>query len=527
MVENIDGLALRAEHMQLTKHGWVDCLREVTRQKVQQVKQVKDLFAKKIDLVVDAKNYELRCQRILAVDAAKKIVRSSFKTSKNLFNDEVSALRSQYKKMLALVDFFERVVNEQAAVIALQEKVETKLSVKLFAVKFDDGAQAEALNELHREPGFDKRELQAKMKWMSFKETSLYKTGPFEFYGGNYSMSRKDTQKMMRDHIYMTQEVEIDRLREMLESKEAQIDALRDLNTSTEQTHHEILEKYRALQAQNERERREAALRYDEMEEKHRQQRERLKDVIKDLHTRIDHYKDYTDIQLGATQGIVDALESRIDKYKETAKQAKAVLRIPRLCHTYHDRIKHLNDQESSLLLEDLFNEYYDATRQSRKAQEAWAAQEEGARPLSKIEESLVDRSLLSASPRTKRSTERRTQSPHASDFPEKLSSAQYSILVAAKPGEIRAKQGSVDTTVCDSIDHKTSATRNSVKSSAVKNYRPAGKPPQTAGGIGLHGTMHAKQPQIGARTGNNFMRNFGRTGNPRGFSIEDDSMSG
>lgn len=83
-------------------------------------------------MVVEAKNYELRTQRILAVDAAKKIVRNSFKTSKNLFNDEVAALRAQYKKMLDLVDFFEKVVIEQAGVIALQEKVELKLSVKLF-----------------------------------------------------------------------------------------------------------------------------------------------------------------------------------------------------------------------------------------------------------------------------------------------------------------------------------------------------------------------------------------------------------
>ena len=73
------------------------------------------------------------------------------------------------------------------------------------------------MNELHRDPAFDKHELQEKMKWMSFKETSLYKAGPFEFYGGNHSMSRKDTQKLMRDHIYMTQEVEIDRLKEMQE----------------------------------------------------------------------------------------------------------------------------------------------------------------------------------------------------------------------------------------------------------------------------------------------------------------------
>ena len=193
LVENIDSLALRAEHMQLTRHGFIDCLREVTRQKILQVKAAKEFFVKKIDLVVDAKNYELRCQRILAVDAAKKIVRSSFRTSKNLFNDEVSALRSQYKKMLDAVDFFEKVVNEQAGVIALQEKVETKLSCKLFAQKIEEAAHAEAVHQLHREPGFDKHEMQERMKWMSFKETSLYRHEPFEFYGGNLLMSKKDT----------------------------------------------------------------------------------------------------------------------------------------------------------------------------------------------------------------------------------------------------------------------------------------------------------------------------------------------
>ena len=53
------------------------------------------------------------------------------------------------------------------------------------------------------------------MKWMSFKETSLYKHEPFEFYGGNLNMSKKDTQKLMRDHIYQWQEVELERMREI------------------------------------------------------------------------------------------------------------------------------------------------------------------------------------------------------------------------------------------------------------------------------------------------------------------------
>lgn len=92
--------------------------------------------------------------------------------------------------------------------------------------------------------------------------------------------------------------------------------------------------------------------------------------MIRKLHTRFDNYKDYTDIQLNTTQGIVDALNRRINSYKETAKQAKAVLRIPRLCHVYHQKIKHLNEEESSKLLEDLFNEFYSATRNRRKQEE-------------------------------------------------------------------------------------------------------------------------------------------------------------
>ena len=43
LVENIDNLAVKAEHMPLTKIQFIDCLREVTRQKILQVKQAKDI----------------------------------------------------------------------------------------------------------------------------------------------------------------------------------------------------------------------------------------------------------------------------------------------------------------------------------------------------------------------------------------------------------------------------------------------------------------------------------------------------
>ena len=61
LVENIDSNVVRAEAMQLTKVGFIDCLREVNRQKIFTVKKVKDDFKRRIDMVEEAKKYELRC----------------------------------------------------------------------------------------------------------------------------------------------------------------------------------------------------------------------------------------------------------------------------------------------------------------------------------------------------------------------------------------------------------------------------------------------------------------------------------
>ena len=104
-------------------------------------------------------------------------------------------------------------------------------------------------------------------------------------------------------------------------------------------------------------------------------------------------------------------LKNRIDKYLQVAKQAKSVLRIPRLCNMYHSKIKGLSEQESNQLLEKIYNEWYVATREARKQKMAEGSILTGAsksvdftqtsafvpsdtRPLSKIEETLMDRSI-------------------------------------------------------------------------------------------------------------------------------------
>ena len=88
------------------------------------------------------------------------------------------------------------------------------------------------------------------------------------------------------------------------------------------------------------------------------------------------------------------------------------MLRIPRLCNMYHSKIKGLSEQESNQLLEKIYNEWYVATREARKQKMAAegsiltgasksvdftqtsAFVPSDTRPLSKIEETLMDRSI-------------------------------------------------------------------------------------------------------------------------------------
>ena len=51
--------------------------------------------------VIAAKDYQIRCQRLIAMDAAKKIISETTKDSTNLFNVEATKLTFQYSRILA------------------------------------------------------------------------------------------------------------------------------------------------------------------------------------------------------------------------------------------------------------------------------------------------------------------------------------------------------------------------------------------------------------------------------------------
>ena len=71
--------------------------------------------------------------------------------------------------------------------------------------------------------------------------------------------------------------------------------------------------------------------------------------------------------QLDISDAQVNILRERIDKYLEVAKQAKSVLRVPRLCSMYHNKVKGLTETEGNQLLEKIYTDWYGAQREQKQ----------------------------------------------------------------------------------------------------------------------------------------------------------------
>ena len=60
IIENIDDLSEQAENMKISKNQFMECLRQITKQKIMSIKEAKGLFTKRIKKLIDAQKYELQ-----------------------------------------------------------------------------------------------------------------------------------------------------------------------------------------------------------------------------------------------------------------------------------------------------------------------------------------------------------------------------------------------------------------------------------------------------------------------------------
>ena len=94
--------------------------------------------------------------------------------------------------------------------------------------------------------------------------------------------------------------------------------------------------------------------------------------------------------------------KDKVNKWMDVSKQAKSVLRVPRLCNMYHGKVKGLTDTEQNQVLEQIYNDWYVAAREQKVAEMKKLNEgskdvvntQDSLKELSKIEETLMDRSI-------------------------------------------------------------------------------------------------------------------------------------
>ena len=74
LVENLDINYSKALNLELTKNQFFDIMRQVTQEKFIAIKEVQRMFQNRMRLVVAAKDYEIRCERTIAVETARTML---------------------------------------------------------------------------------------------------------------------------------------------------------------------------------------------------------------------------------------------------------------------------------------------------------------------------------------------------------------------------------------------------------------------------------------------------------------------
>jgi hypothetical protein len=70
MIENIDDISEKAQNMKLTKNDFLNCLRDLTKEKILTLKEAKVVFENRIRKLIRSQDYEIQCQEAFAVRAA-------------------------------------------------------------------------------------------------------------------------------------------------------------------------------------------------------------------------------------------------------------------------------------------------------------------------------------------------------------------------------------------------------------------------------------------------------------------------
>ena len=73
--------------------------------------------------VIEAKNYEVRCERTIAIETTRKLVKELTMQATQNFTIESQLLRDQYQKVIDQTDYYENTIKKLTNQLSLQELI--------------------------------------------------------------------------------------------------------------------------------------------------------------------------------------------------------------------------------------------------------------------------------------------------------------------------------------------------------------------------------------------------------------------
>lgn len=163
------------------------------------------------------------------MEAAKQIVIDKQKQTQEFFNKEASNLVTEFRRIGDLVDFYENVVRNQAGVVALQEKMISKMSNTIHAKIKETDTNEQAEDRTLEENGVDYEETETTSKGAGHDLYVLFKE-PFELFGGSFKVGENHKKQVVRDRVYRFYEEKITTQTEIIDQMKREHDSLVYIN---------------------------------------------------------------------------------------------------------------------------------------------------------------------------------------------------------------------------------------------------------------------------------------------------------
>ena len=189
LVENIDDLAERAKHIQVTRNEYLDTLREVTAAKINGIKEAKQMFDKRIRKMIKAQNYELKSQAKYGAGIAQGVFRERGEIVKSLFQAEVKRFEQEYEVLDKVIRMQDRQLKKYCRDLCQQEVIignlANHISVSMRG-RFED--------RIKEREAFEVRE---QIRDFVDPYKLLTKNAAFDFYGRQVRVAATEDEKFL------------------------------------------------------------------------------------------------------------------------------------------------------------------------------------------------------------------------------------------------------------------------------------------------------------------------------------------